>query len=79
MKYILLSALLLLANLLYSAYSINLSKNYAEKVRELKREKERYLTLKAQIEQQINYKTVKEYVQSAGFKPVDWSKIKVVK
>ncbi len=79
MKYIMLSALLLLVNLLYSAYSINLSKTYAKKVSELKREKERSLILKAQTEEHINYKTAKEYAQSAGFRPIDWSKVKVVK
>ncbi|MFN7065911.1 MAG: hypothetical protein ACK4OF_07175 [Aquificaceae bacterium] len=79
MKYILLSLLLLVLNLLYSAYSINLSKSYARKVSELKRERERSLLLKAEIERYVNYKTVKEYAHSTGFTPIDWSRVKVVK
>ncbi|MFN3471504.1 MAG: hypothetical protein ACK4LT_01535 [Aquificaceae bacterium] len=79
MKYLWLSLALLGINLLYSAYSIDLSKDYAKKVSELKREKEKSLRLKAEIEELVNYKTVKGYAESAGFEPIDWSKVKIVK
>ncbi len=79
MKYLLLASLLLLFNLLYSAYSLNVARNYAKKVSELKKEKEKSLTLKAEIEKYVNYKTVKNYAESSGFSPIDWSKVKVVK
>lgn len=79
MKYFFASFLLLLLNFLYSAYSLNVAKEYAKKVSELKRERERGILLKAEIEKHVNYKTVKNYAESAGFRPVDWSKVKVVK
>ncbi len=79
MKYIFFSSLLLLLNLLYSAYSLSVSKNYTEKLRELKREKEKILLLKVEIEKHVNYKTVKDYAKVTGFNPIDWSKVKVVK
>ncbi|WPM31572.1 hypothetical protein IAE16_07035 [Hydrogenobacter sp. T-2] len=79
MKYLILASLLLMFNLLYSSYSLNVARDYAKKVSELKREKERSLTLKAEIEKHINYKTVKSYAESSGLSPIDWSRIKVVK
>jgi|GEM_PF-765203 len=79
MRYLLLAFLLLLFNLLYSAYSLNVARDYAKKVSELKKEKERSLTLKAEIEKHINYKTVKSYAESSGLSTIDWSRIKVVK
>ncbi len=79
MKYLIWAFLLLLFNLLYSSYSLNVARDYAKKVSELKREKERSLTLKAEIEKHINYKTVKSYAKSSGLSPIDWSRIKVVK
>lgn len=79
MKYLIASALLLLLNLLYSAYSLNVAKDYARKVYELKKEKEKALTIKAQIESYVNYATVKRYAESVGLVPVDWSRVKVVK
>lgn len=79
MKYILLTIALLSINLLYSAYSINLSKNYAKKISQLKREKEKSLLLKVEIEKHINYRTVKDYAQLTGFNPIDWSKVRIVK
>ncbi|MCY0866082.1 MAG: hypothetical protein AB1353_04055 [Aquificota bacterium] len=79
MRYLWLSLMFLGINLLYSAYTIDLSKDYAKKVAELKREKEKSLKLKAQIEELINYKTAKSYAESIGFEPIDWSKVKIVK
>lgn len=79
MKYLLISLLLLVLNYLYSAYSIDVSREYAKKVSELKREKERSLILKAEVEKHINYKTAKSYAESEGFSPVDWSRVKLVK
>lgn len=71
MRYLWLSLILLGVNFLYSAYSIDLSKDYAKKVSELKKEKERSLKLKAEVEELVNYKTVKSYAESAGFEPID--------
>ncbi len=79
MRYLLLTSFFLLLNFLYSAYSLHVAKDYAKKVSEMKREKERSLVLKANIEKHINYKTVKSYVESGGFSPVDWDRVKVVK
>ncbi|MEJ5339670.1 MAG: hypothetical protein ACK42C_06000 [Aquificaceae bacterium] len=79
MKYFLAASLLLLLNFLYSAYSIDVARDYARKVSELKREKEKSLTIKAEIEKYVNYRTVKSYAESAGFSPVDWNRVKVVR
>lgn len=79
MKYLLFAVLLLLINYLYSAYSLSVSREYARKVTELKRERERGLLLQAEIERYVNYRTAKSYAESAGLGPVDWSKVKVVK
>lgn len=79
MRYLWLSLMFLGVNLLYSAYTIDLSKDYAKKVSELKREKERSLKLKAEIEALVNYKTAKSYAESTGFEPIDWSKVRIVK
>lgn len=79
MKYIILSIILLCLNYIYSAYSLSVSKDYAKKVQELKKEKERSLILKAELEKHINYKTAKDYAESAGFSPVDWGRVKLVK
>ncbi len=79
MKYLLATSLLFLLNLLYSAYSVDVAKEYTKKVSELKRERERSLILKAEIEKYINYKTAKSYAEASGFSPVDWNRVKVVK
>ncbi|MCS6998961.1 MAG: hypothetical protein N2648_01040 [Aquificaceae bacterium] len=79
MRYLLLSLLLLGINYLYSAYSIDVSKEYARKVSELKKEKERSLILKAELERHVNYRTAKVYAESAGFGPIDWSRVRLVK
>lgn len=79
MKYLILCVLLLGINCIYSAYTIKVSREYANNVSELKREKERSLTLKAELEKYVNYRTAKVYAESSGFSPIDWSKVKVVK
>ncbi|MEN3027852.1 MAG: hypothetical protein ABDH29_01185 [Aquificaceae bacterium] len=79
MRYLLLSLLLLAINYLYSAYSIDVSKEYTRKVSELKRERERSLILKAELEKHVNYRTAKVYAESSGFGPIDWSRVRLVK
>jgi len=37
------------------------------------------LKLKAEVEELVNYKTVKSYAESAGFEPIDWSKVRIVR
>lgn len=79
MRYMFATFLLLLLNFLYSAHSIDVARDYARKVSELKKEKEKSLTLKVEIEKHVNYRTAKTYAESAGFSPVDWNRVKVVK
>ncbi|MDW8066522.1 MAG: hypothetical protein RMI50_02465 [Aquificaceae bacterium] len=79
MRYLVLCLFLLGINFMYSAYSIKVSKDYAKKVSELKREKERSLILKAEIEKHVNYRTAKNYAEASGFGPVNWSRVKIVK
>ncbi len=79
MRYFLATFVLLLLNFIYSAYSINVAREYAKKVADLKREREKGLVLKADMESYVNYRTVKIYAESFGFSPIDWSRVKVVK
>lgn len=79
MKYLFFSLALLALNLLYSAYSISVSRDYARKVSELKREKEKSLMLRVEVDRHVNYRTAKGYARSAGFSPVDWNRVRVVK
>lgn len=78
MKYFVAGILLLIVNLIYSSYAIYVSKDYAKKLSQLKLEKEKNLKLKAQIEKNVNYTSVKSYVEKAGFSPVDWSQVRVI-
>ncbi len=79
MKYFVGFITLMLANLLYSSYTIKVSKDYTKKVSMLKQEKEKNMKLKALIEKEVNYKTAKEYTNKAGYITVDWSKVRVVR
>jgi hypothetical protein len=78
-RYFFLSLLLLFINLLYSSYAVKTARDYARKVSMLKKERERGLILRAEIERLINYPVVKNYAEDKGFSPVDWNRIKVVK
>ena len=75
MKYILLSILLIILNLLYSAYAIKYSKEYVQKTIELKREYERNLLLRVRHASLINYNRAKKWSAERGFVPVDWGKV----
>ncbi|MGC8852937.1 MAG: hypothetical protein ACP5P0_04970 [Hydrogenobacter sp.] len=78
MRYLIVSLLLLFLNLLYSAYAIKTSKDYAKKLSELKGHLERQLRIKAEIESKINYSTAKNYAKKGAFTPVDWSRISIL-
>lgn len=79
MKYLMVSLILLFFNLLYSAYALKTSKEYAKKLSELRSQSERYLKLKAEIDSKINYSTAKNYARNDAFTPVDWSRISILK
>jgi archaellum component FlaF (FlaF/FlaG flagellin family) len=75
MRYIVLSAFLIVLNLLYSAYAIKFSKEYVQKTTELKKESERNLLLKVKYANLINYTKAKKWSVERGFVPVDWEKV----
>jgi pentose-5-phosphate-3-epimerase len=79
MKYLIVSLMLLFLNLLYSAYALKTSKEYAQKLSELRSQSERYLKLKAEIDGKVNYSTAKDYAKDDAFVPVDWSRISILK
>ena len=78
MKYMVIASLLLLINLLYSAYALRTSKEYTKAISELRNLKEKQIKLKAKIESIVNYQTAKEYAKGRGFVPVDWGKVNIV-
>ena len=78
MKYLALSLFLIVLNLLYSSWSIHIFKEYAKSFKSYKRETEKNLKLKAQIEGMVNYTSAKDYANSKGFTPIDWNKVTLV-
>lgn len=78
MKYIALSAFLLIANLLYSSWSTHISKQYVKSLRDYKDEVEKNLKLKSQIEGKINYANTKDYAKKAGFISINWDKVLIM-
>ncbi|MEZ0361091.1 MAG: hypothetical protein ABWK04_04210 [Hydrogenobacter sp.] len=79
MRYIVISLVLVVANLLYSAYALKTSKDYAKKLAQLRAQMERQLKLRAEIEKLVNYATAKNYAKADGFIPIDWGKVKILK
>ncbi len=79
MKYLVLSAFLLLINLVYSSWSTHVSKEYVKGLKTYKNEVEKNLKLKSQIESKINYTNTKEYARKAGFISINWDKVVILK
>ncbi|GBC88884.1 hypothetical protein HRbin13_01016 [bacterium HR13] len=79
MKYLVVSLLLIALNLIYSAYALKTSKEYAKKLAELRNQTERQLKLRAEIDRRINYSTAKAYAREDAFIPIDWSKVRILK
>ncbi|MFZ8784246.1 hypothetical protein [Thermocrinis sp.] len=75
MRYIVLSVFLIAFNLIYSAYAIKFSREYAQKTMELKKESEKNLLLKVKYAKLINYTKAKKWSVEKGFVPVDWGKV----
>ncbi|WP_333784256.1 hypothetical protein [Thermocrinis sp.] len=78
MKYIIFSLMLIALNLLYSAYSIKVAKEYVSKIAELKKESEKNLSLRVKYLNVVNYPEAKKWTKERGFIPIIWEKVSLM-
>ena len=64
--------LIFLGNLLYSAYSLKVLKEYSEKLSRYKSLKEENLKIRAEIERLLNLKELERYALKRGFRYFNW-------
>ncbi|WP_448583585.1 hypothetical protein [Thermocrinis sp.] len=78
MRYIVFSTVLIALNFFYSAYSIRVAREYVNKIKELKRESERNLSLRVSYSNVINYPEAKKWTKERGFIPINWKEVSLI-
>ncbi len=73
-----LGVLILLANMIYSAYSIKVLKEHSQKLSTYKSLKEENLRLRAEIERMLNIRELERYALQRGFKPFNWEEFALI-
>ncbi|ADC88786.1 hypothetical protein Thal_0150 [Thermocrinis albus DSM 14484] len=79
MRCLFLIVILIISNLAYSIYALQVSKRYTETLRQYKAELEKNLTLRTDINRIISYQKAKKEARDEGFKPVNWERVKLVR